>query len=322
MLPLKPHLSSLSQTHQQALRVAAGCRAGPAAGPLPGRDGRARPGRGGRRGDTRWSAPSTTPTTSMQSRWRPSPSSPVGSRPSRRRCCSPAATSRDSPTGPRECRCSTSQGWRRMPRRASCRRALPEPIDPAAAAQIATATGGNPLALLDLASELDARRLTESSLADEPIPVGHTLEAFYLRRVRHLDPDLQQWLLVAAADSTGNVDLIRSAAKSLGVGDVAGRGRRARGAGDAGRNGRVPASARAGRRSTTPRPAPNAAASTARCRWPPRTCPSSSWRPGTPPRRRSAPTPRSPTGSSGSPTSPARAAASSPGPACWARPRR
>ena len=66
--------------------------------------------------------------------------------------------------------------------------ALPEPIDPAAAAQIATATGGNPLALLDLASELDARRLTESSLADEPIPVGHHLEAFYLRRVRHLDP--------------------------------------------------------------------------------------------------------------------------------------
>ena len=102
--------------------------------------------------------------------------------------------------------------------------ALPEPIDPAAAAQIAIATGGNPLALLDLASELDARRLTESSLADEPIPVGHHLEAFYLRRVRHLDPDLQLWLLVAAADSTGNVDLIRSAAKELGVGDVLGEG--------------------------------------------------------------------------------------------------
>ena len=102
--------------------------------------------------------------------------------------------------------------------------ALPEPIDPAAAAQIATATGGNPLALLDLASELDARRLTESSLADEPIPVGHHLEAFYLRRVRHLTPDLQLWLLVAAADSTGNLDLIRSAAKELGVCDVAGEG--------------------------------------------------------------------------------------------------
>ena len=74
-----------------------------------------------------------------------------------------------------------------MPRSSLLQSALPEPIDPAAAAQIATATGGNPLALLDLASELDARRLTESSLADEPIPVGHHLEAFYLRRVRHLD---------------------------------------------------------------------------------------------------------------------------------------
>ena len=102
--------------------------------------------------------------------------------------------------------------------------ALPQPIDPAAAAQIATATGGNPLALLDLASELDARRLTESSLADEPMPVGPHLEAFYLRRVRHLAPDLQVWLLVAAADSTGNLDLVRSAARVLGVEEVAADG--------------------------------------------------------------------------------------------------
>ncbi len=101
---------------------------------------------------------------------------------------------------------------------------LPEPIDPAAAAQIATATGGNFLALLDLAGELDARRLTESSLAEEPIPVGHSLEAVYLRRVRHLGADLQQWLLLAAADSTGNPDLIRSAAEALGVFDVVGEG--------------------------------------------------------------------------------------------------
>lgn len=101
---------------------------------------------------------------------------------------------------------------------------LPEPIDPAAAAQIATATGGNPLALLDLADELDARTLTESSLADEPTPVGHHLEAFYLRRVRLLAPDVQLWLLAAAADSTGNLDLIRSAAQDLGVEDAAGEG--------------------------------------------------------------------------------------------------
>lgn len=94
---------------------------------------------------------------------------------------------------------------------------LPEAIDPASATQIVAATGGNPLALVDLAAELSARRLTESSLADEPIPIGHHLEALYLRRIRHLSTDLQTWLLVAAADSTGNIDLIQLAAAQLGL---------------------------------------------------------------------------------------------------------
>ncbi|MEU4295568.1 AAA family ATPase [Kribbella sp. NPDC026596] len=99
---------------------------------------------------------------------------------------------------------------------------LPEVIDPAAAAQIAAATGGNPLALIDLANELSIKQLTESSFADEPFPVGHHLEAFYLRRIRHLPPDLQQWLLIAAADSTGNVDLIRAAGQELDLPESAG----------------------------------------------------------------------------------------------------
>ena len=94
---------------------------------------------------------------------------------------------------------------------------LPEAIDPAAAAQIVAATGGNPLALVDLAGELSVRRLTESSLADEPLPIGHHLEALYLRRIRHLTPDLQVWLLIAAADSTGNIDLIRAAGQVWGL---------------------------------------------------------------------------------------------------------
>lgn len=74
------------------------------------------------------------------------------------------------------------------------RSSVPEVIDSAAAAQIAVATGGNPLALIDLASELTARQLTESGFADEPIPVGHRLEALYLRRVRHLPSKAQLWL--------------------------------------------------------------------------------------------------------------------------------
>jgi DNA-binding CsgD family transcriptional regulator len=96
---------------------------------------------------------------------------------------------------------------------------LPEPIDPAAAAQVIAATGGNPLALVDLASELSVRRLTEVSLSDEPLPIGHHLEALYLRRIRHLTADLQTWLLIAAADATGNLDLVRAAGRSWGLPD-------------------------------------------------------------------------------------------------------
>lgn len=94
---------------------------------------------------------------------------------------------------------------------------LPDPMDPAVAAIVASATGGNPLALVDLAQELGVRQLTESGLASDPIPIGTHLEAHYVRRVRQLDADAQTWLLIAAADSTGNLDLIAAASSSLGV---------------------------------------------------------------------------------------------------------
>ncbi|MEX5637158.1 helix-turn-helix transcriptional regulator [Parafrankia sp. FMc2] len=102
------------------------------------------------------------------------------------------------------------------------RSALREPIDAAAAARIADATGGSPLALIDLADELTVQQLTRSSVAVEPIPVGSRLEACYLRQIRGADPRLQAWLLVAAAESTGDVDLIRAAARRLGLVDIVG----------------------------------------------------------------------------------------------------
>ena len=99
---------------------------------------------------------------------------------------------------------------------------LPDTIDPLVAAQIARSTGGNPLALIDLAQELSITQLTESSLIDEPIPIGHHLEVHYVRQARQMSPAVQLWLLVAAADSTGNVDLIMRAANHLGLPDQAG----------------------------------------------------------------------------------------------------
>jgi DNA-binding CsgD family transcriptional regulator len=97
------------------------------------------------------------------------------------------------------------------------RRSLPDALDPAVAVQIAVATGGNPLALTDLASELSVKQLTESSFGEEPFPVGRHLESFYTRQVRHLPEDLQTWLLIVAADATGNIDLITATAKELGL---------------------------------------------------------------------------------------------------------
>lgn len=97
--------------------------------------------------------------------------------------------------------------------------ALPERLDPVAAARIVAATGGNPLALVDLAHELSVREL---AFVDEPIPVGTRLEAHYLRQARQAPAEARRWLLVATADSTGDVDLVTAAAAVLGTAPDAG----------------------------------------------------------------------------------------------------
>ena len=106
---------------------------------------------------------------------------------------------------------------------------LVEEIDPPVALRVAAATGGNPLALVDLAHELTVKQLTESSFGEEPVPIGRHLESFYLRQVRLLDPAGQLWLVVVAADSTGNLDLIEAAARELDLPATAGESAEAAG---------------------------------------------------------------------------------------------
>ncbi|WP_061296563.1 helix-turn-helix transcriptional regulator [Herbidospora cretacea] len=96
-------------------------------------------------------------------------------------------------------------------------RSLATPIDPASAAAIARATGGNPLALIDLAEE--ARDMAGLGFGGDPIPVGRRLEAHYARRVEQTDPQVRLWVLLAAADTTDNAELITSAARELGLDD-------------------------------------------------------------------------------------------------------
>jgi DNA-binding CsgD family transcriptional regulator len=90
-------------------------------------------------------------------------------------------------------------------------------VDPLLATLIADETGGNPLALIDLAREFTAEELTESSVSRTPIPVGVRLEAHYLRQVEAIPRETQLWLLVAAAESTGDRTLIDEAAEQLGL---------------------------------------------------------------------------------------------------------
>ncbi|MFE6236135.1 AAA family ATPase [Cellulosimicrobium sp. NPDC057862] len=96
-------------------------------------------------------------------------------------------------------------------------RSVQRPLAPPAALAIARATGGNPLALVDLAGEVLVHELPDLGISTEPIPIGQHLEEHYVRRVRQADAYVQQWVLIAAADSTGNVDLVSEAASVLGL---------------------------------------------------------------------------------------------------------
>ena len=106
--------------------------------------------------------------------------------------------------------------------------ALPEPIDPAAAAQIAAATGGNPLALIDLAGELTARGSPSRASPTSRSRSGTTSRRTTCDRCGPR-ADVQQWLLLAAADSTGNLDLIRGRRRRSASGRRPGDGAEAAG---------------------------------------------------------------------------------------------
>jgi len=97
------------------------------------------------------------------------------------------------------------------------RHVLAEPLDPSVEDELVEATGGNPLALRELASEWDAHALTRAAIQPTPAPIGRRLERHYAARAAGLSASAQLWLLVAAAESTGNGARVRGAASALGL---------------------------------------------------------------------------------------------------------
>ncbi|WP_239091130.1 AAA family ATPase [Asanoa iriomotensis] len=90
------------------------------------------------------------------------------------------------------------------------------PVDPELARRVAAATGGNPLALTDLARELTAAQLRGAAALPDPAPIGSRLEAHYSARIRDYPAETRAWLLLAAADA-GRAATTLAAAERLGV---------------------------------------------------------------------------------------------------------
>ena len=94
---------------------------------------------------------------------------------------------------------------------------VPGPLSPAAGARIVAGTGGNPLALAEVARELSPAQLAGSEVLPEPLPAGGSLEEAFGRRVSKLPAEARLLLAVAAAEPTGSQALLWRAAAKLGI---------------------------------------------------------------------------------------------------------
>ena len=88
---------------------------------------------------------------------------------------------------------------------------------PAVRDRIAELTGGNALALLELPAVLSDAQLAGLERLPDALPLTQQVESVFLERVRRLSDASQRFLLVAAADDTGDLTVVTHAAEGVGV---------------------------------------------------------------------------------------------------------
>jgi hypothetical protein len=82
-------------------------------------------------------------------------------------------------------------------------------------------TGGNPLALVELPPTLTSGQLAGKEPLPDRLPLTQAVERSFLDRVRRLSEAGQSALLVAAADDSGLLRVVRDAALAVGAGGQA-----------------------------------------------------------------------------------------------------
>ncbi|MFE4964864.1 AAA family ATPase [Streptomyces sp. NPDC056660] len=94
---------------------------------------------------------------------------------------------------------------------------VPRRVDADVAGRIVAGTGGNPLALLELADALAAEQLSGIAPLPDPLPVSQLLEGHFQRLVRALPPETGTLLLLLAAAPSDDTGMMWRAAGRLGL---------------------------------------------------------------------------------------------------------
>jgi DNA-binding CsgD family transcriptional regulator len=96
-------------------------------------------------------------------------------------------------------------------------RVMPGPVASEVSNRFIIETGGNPLAILELAPATSPTALAAAPLLDEPLPVRTRLQQHFLAKVRALPAKTQTFLQLASTDSSTDPVVLWHAAKLLAI---------------------------------------------------------------------------------------------------------